>query len=104
MHPFHSDSVIIPTMQKSLHIIVSGRVQLVMYRDFTQRKARSLNLTGTVQNLKDGTVEIYVEGEESTLETFIAKLYKGSVLSRVEDVTIDELSERGNYQGFNILY
>ena len=43
-------------MQERLEVIVSGRVQMVMFRDFVQRKASSLKLVGEVQNLPDGTV------------------------------------------------
>ena len=43
---------------------VYGRVQLVMYRDFTQRKAKKLGLTGYVINQKDKTVKVVAEGKE----------------------------------------
>jgi acylphosphatase len=104
MHPFYFDSVIIPTMQKTLHIIVSGRVQLVMYRDFTQRKARGIGLRGTVENLKDGTVEIYAQGEADAMETFIGKLHTGPVLARVERVHVEEVNSESIYEDFKILY
>ena len=41
-----------------IEAIVSGRVQMVMFRDFAQRKALGLRLCGEVMNLPDGTVRV----------------------------------------------
>jgi acylphosphatase len=68
-------------MNERIEAIVYGRVQMVMYRDFTERKASGLQLTGEVQNLKDGTVKVIAEGTHEQLEKLIQKLHKGSVLS-----------------------
>ena len=87
-----------------IEAIVSGRVQLVMYRDFATRKARSLGLVGEVQNLPDGTVRVVAEGERKNLEVYVQKLWKGSLLARVEDVTVTYLSPKGKYTYFDINY
>ena len=57
-------------MQKRLLCEVSGQVQLVMYRDFTRRKAKQLGIVGTVENLDNGNVYVIAEGEEKTLGVF----------------------------------
>src|SRR3989344_224255 len=49
-------------MNERIETIVSGRVQVVMYRDFATRKARGLGLVGEVKNLPDGTVRVVAEG------------------------------------------
>ncbi len=43
--------------RKRAHILVSGHVQGVFFRDNTQRWAAGLNLAGWVRNLPDGRVE-----------------------------------------------
>ena len=91
-------------MREEIHAIVSGRVQMVMYRDFAQRKARALGLAGTVRNLKDGTVEVIAQGEPHKLRQFIAKLHEGSVLARVEGVSVDWRSSNEQYDDFSIIY
>ena len=48
---------------KAVRWIVTGRVQGVSYRYFTQQAARQLQLTGWVTNLDDGSVEVRVAGE-----------------------------------------
>lgn len=87
-----------------MEAIVSGRVQMVMYRDFAQRKARGLRLAGEVENLKDGTVRVVAEGPRDRLERYIIKLRKGPLLARVEDVTIAWHAASGTHAGFSIIY
>jgi acylphosphatase len=91
-------------MQKEIKCTITGRVQLVMFRDFAQRKARSLGLTGTVQNMSDGSVQVVAQGEESILVKYIALLNKGSVLSRVDTVTVTWQNPTSTFSDFEILY
>ena len=69
-----------------LHAIVRGRVQLVMYRDFTQRTASKLDVTGFVFNRPDGAVEVVAQGERAALEKLLEALDRGSLLSHVDSV------------------
>jgi acylphosphatase len=91
-------------MQKRITAIVTGRVQLVMFRDFCQRKARSLGLVGSVQNLPDGSVSVTAEGETDALNQYISYLHKGSVLSRVDGVKVEWGEPDGTFSDFLILY
>lgn len=91
-------------MNERLHAIVSGRVQMVMFRDFTQRKASALKLTGEVRNLPDGTVEAIAEGPRPQLEKLLEKLRRGSVLARVEHVEERWLPATGEFSRFKIAY
>ena len=84
--------------------IVSGRVQMVMYRDFTQRKASGLKLVGTVRNLRNGTVEVIAEGERSRLEKLLQKLHQVSFLAHVDDVSVSWLPATGEFSKFRIVY
>ncbi len=84
--------------------IISGRVQLVMYRDFAQRKARSLGLSGTVQNQKDGTVRVVAQGPREKLEAFHTYLKKGPILAEVKDVAMTWRNPTTTFDGFSIIY
>lgn len=87
-----------------MEAIVSGRVQLVMYRDFATRKARSLGLVGEVQNLPDGTVRVIAEGERNKLEAYVQKLWKGPLLARVENVSVTYMQAKSDHTYFDINY
>ena len=91
-------------MQKRLKVEVFGRVQLVMFRDFTQRKARALGLAGTVKNNPDGSVSVIAEGDEANLEELLARIHRGSLLARVDKVTEIWSDYLGEYKNFDILY
>ncbi len=75
-----------------------------MFRDFAQRKARSLGITGTVQNISDGTVKVVAHGEEAVLLKYIIYLNKGSVLSRVDEVEVGWAEPASTFSDFEILY
>ena len=91
-------------MKKQLQATISGRVQMVMYRDFAQRKARKLGLVGTVQNQKDGSVNVIAEGEERILNEYIKYLNRGSILSKVRNVRISWSEPTGSFSDFDIIY
>jgi acylphosphatase len=89
---------------EELHAIVSGRVQMVMFRDFTTRKARKVGVTGFVRNLPNGTVEVVAQGERGKLERLIEYLHKGSILSRVESVVVEWRSPEKAFDSFELVY
>jgi len=91
-------------MFEEIYCKVEGRVQMVMFRDFAQRKARSLELVGFVRNLDDGTVEVIAQGTPDTLKQFVEKLHEGSILSRVDSVAVDWRAPSGYFDDFVIAY
>lgn len=86
-----------------LHALVSGRVQGVWFRAYTQRKARELGLTGWVRNLPDGRVEVVAEGPRPQLEALAQWLWQGSPLSKVTDVTVEWLPVTGEFSRFEVV-
>lgn len=91
-------------MKRRLECVVTGRVQMVMFRDFTARNARKLGLTGVVQNRMDGSVHVVAEGDELSLEQFLPILAKGSPLSNVENIQVAWGDATGEYSAFTITY
>ncbi len=53
------------------HIIFYGRVQGVGFRFHCKYKARDLGLTGWVENLYDGSVEMEVQGEDALINELL---------------------------------
>lgn len=91
-------------MQKRLTGKVFGRVQMVMFRDFVMRNARTRGILGTVKNNPDGTVSFVAESDELKLTEFLAAVRKGSLLSRVDRVEENWSEPLGGYKNFDILY
>jgi acylphosphatase len=92
------------TMKKRAHIIVSGLVQGVFFRDHTSRWASSLGLYGWVKNRPDGKVEVLAEGEKDQIDTLITHLQTGSPMSEVEEVAVEWDEHTGEYKDFRITW
>ncbi len=87
-----------------LHIIVSGKVQGVGYRYFSQMKAVQYGVTGWAKNLPDGSVEILAIGTNDQLEPFIGDLRIGNPFSKIEDLKITESEKTEDFHSFTIKY
>lgn len=75
----------------SIHSLISGRVQGVWYRASTVEKAKALGLRGWVKNLSDGRVECLACGDEADVKALCDWFWQGSPLSKVTDVTCEEV-------------
>jgi acylphosphatase len=69
-----------------IHVIVSGRVQGVGFRDATAVEASRLQVHGWVRNLRSGQVEVYAHGDALALAQLAQWLEHGPVLARVSQV------------------
>lgn len=67
-------------------ITVTGRVQGVGFRYFTQMEAKKRDLTGWVRNEPDGTVRLEAQGSEDQLDSFVQALKQAQPPADVEDV------------------
>jgi len=86
------------------HIFISGRVQGVCFRQETRLRARYWGLAGFVKNLKDGRVEIVVEGEEKKTGKLIKWVKRGPAFAKVEKIQIIEEQYKREFKKFDIRY
>lgn len=91
-------------MKVRAHLYISGRVQGVYYRAFTQEVADSLGLTGWVRNLPDRKVEAVFEGEKDLIEKAIMKCHQGPPASRVTDIDVTWENQLEDFSDFRIRY
>jgi acylphosphatase len=78
---------------RSILVRISGRVQGVGFRDWTQRTAAGLGLSGWVRNLASGEVEALFSGPAETVDAMVGACRRGPRLARVDDVKIAETTE-----------
>jgi acylphosphatase len=76
--------------QRSVRVMISGRVQGVGFRAWVQRQANSSGLSGFVRNRRDGSVEGVFFGDGDTVEKMIAASWDGPRGSRVTNVVVSE--------------
>lgn len=74
---------------------VTGRVQGVFFRAWTQQQARELGVHGWVRNASDGSVEAHLEGDEAAVKTLIQRLWQGPPSADVEEVEVEEAAPEG---------
>ncbi len=89
-------------MIRKVKIIVSGRVQGVYFRLFTQNKAKHFAIKGSAKNLPDGRVEIIAEAGSMAIEKFIKWCHKGPITARVDHVEVTELQPEEALTSFEI--
>ena len=84
------------------HVVVTGRVQGVWFRDSMRREAERLGLAGWVRNLPDGNVEAAFEGSAEAIERLTDWCYHGPPGARVTSVVPRDEPPEG-LNGFRIL-
>lgn len=89
---------------KTIHVLIEGRVQGVCFRDYTQRQAYQLNLTGWVRNNHDGTVEAIIMGAEVDVRSMLHWLWQGSPRSKVDNVRNLAVTSKEHFTTFEVRY
>ena len=82
--------------------VVTGRVQGVGFRFFTEDAARREGLSGFVRNQPGGGVEVVVEGELEAMDRFDTAVRQGPRGARVDRVDFESLPPSGRLTGFVI--
>jgi len=85
------------------HIIVSGFVQGVGYRQFTKKIAQKESLKGWVENISERRVEIVFSGQEENIKEAIKSLKKGPFLAEIKDIKIEWEDKEPDFKSFEII-
>jgi len=80
---------------KAVAVRVSGRVQGVSFRAWTQVEAQGRGLGGWVRNEPDGDVSAHLEGDAAAVEAMQAALHKGPPAAVVRDVRVAQTEPEG---------
>jgi acylphosphatase len=75
-------------------VLISGRVQGVLFRDACRRLAEQNGVAGWVRNLPDGRVEAVFEGQDDDVRHMVDWAHRGPRLAGVNDIAVQsELPE-----------
>jgi acylphosphatase len=88
---------------KTYHLIFKGRVQGVGFRYTSKMIADRLKLVGSVKNLYNGDVEVYVKGEEVNIEKFIEEINNQRFI-RIDSIDKVEVDKSIDCLSFNIVH
>ena len=84
------------------HVVITGRVQGVGYRDWMVTQARSMGLSGWVRNRADGSVAALVAGDTPVVEEMLRQCRRGPRMAMVVSIT-EELVEPPDEVGFRFV-
>ena len=76
--------------QKIIRVTISGRVQGVGYRVWTEMEASARGIAGWVRNRRNGDVEALFAGPPEAVEALCAACWRGPAHARVENVKVEE--------------
>ena len=76
-----------------VHVIISGFVQGIGFRQLIKSNANKLNIKGWVRNLSDGRVEAILQGRAEDIDKMILLCRKGPFLAEVKDIKIEEVPD-----------
>lgn len=88
--------------RKRVGATVHGRVQGVVFREYTRQEAERLGVSGWVKNQSDGTVVVVCEGEDTSVDALVAWLSIGSPHALVQRVEWHEEEPQGETGSFAI--
>jgi acylphosphatase len=88
------------------HLIITGRVQGVGFRDWMVAQARLLGVEGWVRNRRDGSIEALAHGDTAAVEELLRACRRGPraahVLS-IEESIVEPPAEAPEIPGFTRL-
>lgn len=84
--------------------LISGRVQHVGFRYWACEQAERLGLTGTVENLSDGRVEVVFQGPPETVNEMKEKLRRGPSMAIVKQVIFYRERVKNDETNFGAVY
>jgi len=85
-------------------IVLQGLVQGVGYRFFVVDRAKQYNITGYVQNLPNGNVEVIAEGAQGILKEFIKELRIGPVSAHITGIDVQWKEGEYGFTEFDIRF
>lgn len=91
-------------MKVRARILVSGMVQGVSFRYYTQELAQRLGVHGWVRNTHNGRVEAVFEGEKEAVERMLDFCRHGPSGAGVTNVKVKWENYRGEFSGFEVRY
>ena len=85
---------------KSIHLIITGRVQGVGFREWLTHQANCFHLSGWVRNLGEDAVEALISGSAPAVEECERRCWQGPPFASVTEVVARDAAppERPGFQ------
>jgi acylphosphatase len=78
---------------QTVHLLITGKVQGVFFRETARKVAEKLNIKGWIKNTPDEKVEAMITGDEQQVNDFIKWCKTGPDRAEVEEVIVSDQPE-----------
>jgi len=85
------------------HVVITGHVQGVFFRDSCSAEAQRLGVSGFVRNLSNGRVEAAFEGPAEDVDALVSWCRNGPRRAHVSSVQVTDEDPVGE-KGFRVLW
>jgi len=82
-------------------ILYTGRVQGVGFRYTVRQIARRYAVEGFVKNMPNGQVRLVLEGDNGSLDDFLAEIDE-AMTGNITERLVDKQSAKGDFNGFEV--
>lgn len=89
-------------MRKTVQVFYEGHVQGVGFRFTARSVSAGFDVSGYVQNLSDGRVELVASGEPSEVEDFLQALRESTLAGHIDNESVAEIRLPSGLRGFEI--
>ena len=90
--------------QQRIHLLVSGKVQGVFFRQALKVVAKKNNVLGWVRNLTDKRVEAVLEGDKKSVNLVIEWARIGPANSHVDNIEVNNEEFKNEFSTFEVVY
>jgi acylphosphatase len=87
---------------RAFRLRITGRVQGVAFRAWTEAEARRRGLAGWVRNEPDGSVAALIAGPAAEVEAMLSALRRGPPGARVEEIETEAVDPAEAGPGFRV--
>jgi acylphosphatase len=87
----------------TVHVLITGCVQGVGFRESMRLVAQALDVTGWVRNLADASVEAVVQGDETAVDRLVGWCHNGPPGANVRFVEATLIETSQTYIAFSRL-
>jgi len=87
---------------KTVHLLISGKVQGVFFRESARKLAEKINIKGWIKNTPDEKVEAIISGEEDDVNNFTNWCYTGPQGAEVTDVIVSQQAKT-SFEKFTVI-
>ena len=87
----------------AVHISIYGEVQSTGFRAWSKQQAQKFSLSGWTRKASDGSIEIFVQGEEDKINDFVSWCWDGPNTAFIDEVLVKDANPDNSISSFEIL-